>query len=57
MAGKGLHNSSDKSALTQPNIGSMGEGAMDASDVLLYPKPDGSRPVSSGFPMENSPKG
>jgi hypothetical protein len=29
----------------------------DGKDTLLYPKPDGSHPVSSGFPMPNSSHG
>ena len=53
----GLHNSSDKSALTQPNVESAKQPPLTASDVLIYPKPDGSRPVADGFKVENSPAG
>ncbi len=51
-----IHNSSPKTALTQPGMDSIRQDG-DGKDTLLYPKPDGSHPVSSGFPMPNSSHG
>lgn len=56
MPDGGIHNSSSKSALEQTGTAAMKQST-DGKDTLLYPKPDGAKPVPTGFAMENTPAG